>query len=91
MQSSKPDQDRRSPLVCLLAAPATSPSVLYGLYDVLASAGVVYGEMTTGGGSACAAVVRPYSRRDQSDSSAQTSLWLLDSRRSVNTSPGATW
>ena len=48
MQSSKPDQDRRSPLVCLLAAPATSPAVLYGLYDVLASAGVVYGEMTTG-------------------------------------------
>ena len=48
MQSSKLDQDRRSPLVCLLAAPATSPAVLYGLYDVLASAGVVYGEMTTG-------------------------------------------
>jgi transcriptional regulator GlxA family with amidase domain len=48
MQSSKLDQDRRSPLVCLLAAPATSPAVLYGLYDVLASAGVIYGEMTTG-------------------------------------------
>ena len=48
MQSSKPDQNRRRPLVCLLAAAATSPAVLYGLYDVLASAGVVYGEMTTG-------------------------------------------
>jgi transcriptional regulator GlxA family with amidase domain len=42
------DGARSPPLVCLLAAPESSPSVLYGLYDVLASAGVVYGEMTTG-------------------------------------------
>jgi transcriptional regulator GlxA family with amidase domain len=40
--------DASRPLVCLLAAPASSPSVLYGLYDVLASTGVVYAEMTTG-------------------------------------------
>jgi transcriptional regulator GlxA family with amidase domain len=40
--------DTRRPLVCLLAAQATAPSVLYGLYDVLATAGAVYAEMTTG-------------------------------------------
>ena len=36
------------PLVALLAAPETSPSVLYGLYDVLLSVGAVYPDMTTG-------------------------------------------
>jgi transcriptional regulator GlxA family with amidase domain len=36
------------PLVCLLAAAETSPSVLYGLYDVLSTAGAIYGELTTG-------------------------------------------
>jgi hypothetical protein len=32
----------------LLAAPETSSSVLYGLYDVLLSVGAVYSDMTTG-------------------------------------------
>ena len=36
------------PLVALLAAPETAPSVLYGLYDVLWSAGAVFHEITTG-------------------------------------------
>jgi len=36
------------PLIALLAAPETSASVLYGLYDVLASVGAVYLDMTTG-------------------------------------------
>ena len=36
------------PLVALLAAAETSPSVLYGLYDVLYSVGAVYPDMTLG-------------------------------------------
>ena len=36
------------PRVCLLAAAETSPSVLYGLFDVLSTVGVLYPEMTTG-------------------------------------------
>jgi transcriptional regulator GlxA family with amidase domain len=36
------------PVVALLAAPETSPSVLFGLYDVLLSVGAVYPDMTTG-------------------------------------------
>lgn len=36
------------PLVCLLAAAETSPSVLYGLYDVLSTAGTIYSEVTSG-------------------------------------------
>lgn len=36
------------PLIALLAAPETSASVLYGLYDVLLSAGAVYSDMVTG-------------------------------------------
>jgi transcriptional regulator GlxA family with amidase domain len=36
------------PLVVLLAAAETSPSVLYGLYDVLYSVGAVYPDMTCG-------------------------------------------
>jgi len=36
------------PRIALLAAPETSASVLYGLYDVLLSAGAVYPDMTTG-------------------------------------------
>ncbi len=36
------------PLIVLLAAPETSPSVLYGLYDVLYSVGAVYPDMTIG-------------------------------------------
>ena len=40
--------ERTKPLIALLAAPETSSSVLYGLYDVLASVGAVYLDMTTG-------------------------------------------
>ncbi len=40
--------DTRRPLVCLLASAETSPSVLYGLYDVLSTAGAVFGELTSG-------------------------------------------
>jgi transcriptional regulator GlxA family with amidase domain len=36
------------PVIALLAAPETSPSVLYGLYDVLLSVGAVFADMTTG-------------------------------------------
>ena len=36
------------PVVALLAAPETSPSVLYGLYDVLTSVGSVFADMTIG-------------------------------------------
>ena len=36
------------PLITLLAAAETSPSVLYGLYDVLYSVGAVYPDMTVG-------------------------------------------
>ena len=38
----------RTPVVALVAAPETSPSVLYGLYDVLLSVGAVFADMTTG-------------------------------------------
>lgn len=38
----------KKPLIALLAAPETSPSVLYGLYDVLYSVGAVYSDMTIG-------------------------------------------
>ncbi len=36
------------PRVCLLASAETSPSVLYGLFDVLSTVGAIYTEMTTG-------------------------------------------
>jgi len=36
------------PLIVLLAAPETSASVLYGLYDLLVSAGAVYSDMVKG-------------------------------------------
>ena len=36
------------PLIALLAAPETSPSILYGLNDALLSVGVVYPDMTLG-------------------------------------------
>lgn len=36
------------PVVALLAVPETSASVLYGLYDVLQSAGAVFSDMVTG-------------------------------------------
>ncbi len=38
----------RRPRIALLAAPETSASVLYGLYDVLLSVGAVYPDMTMG-------------------------------------------
>jgi transcriptional regulator GlxA family with amidase domain len=40
--------ETKVPRVCLLAAAATSPSVLYGLYDVLSTVGAIYPEMTSG-------------------------------------------
>jgi transcriptional regulator GlxA family with amidase domain len=36
------------PRICLLASPETSPSVLYGLFDVLHTVGVDYADMVTG-------------------------------------------
>jgi transcriptional regulator GlxA family with amidase domain len=36
------------PRIALLAAPETSPAILYGLYDVLLSVGVIFPDMTTG-------------------------------------------
>lgn len=39
---------QRKPIIALLAASETTPSVLYGLYDVLLSVGTVYPDMTTG-------------------------------------------
>lgn len=38
----------RKPIVALLAAPETSASVLFGLYDVLSSVGAVFPDMTAG-------------------------------------------
>ncbi|WP_337660070.1 GlxA family transcriptional regulator [Anderseniella sp. Alg231-50] len=38
----------KKPLIALLAAPETSASVLYGLYDLLLSAGAVYPDMVCG-------------------------------------------
>jgi transcriptional regulator GlxA family with amidase domain len=40
--------ENRKPVIALLAAAETSPSVLYGLYDVLYSVGSVYLDMTMG-------------------------------------------
>ena len=40
--------ENTKPLILLLAAEETSPSVLYGLYDVLYSVGAVYPDMTVG-------------------------------------------
>ena len=42
------DNRNRRPLVCLLTSAETSPSVLYGLYDVLSTAGAIYGELRAG-------------------------------------------
>lgn len=39
---------REKPLIAIWAAKETSPSVLYGLYDVLYSVGAVYSDMTMG-------------------------------------------
>jgi transcriptional regulator GlxA family with amidase domain len=40
--------ENSKPLIALLAAAETSPSVLYGLYDVLYSVGAIYPDMTIG-------------------------------------------
>lgn len=40
--------NQKRPIIALLAAPETSASVLYGLYDILQSAGAVYLDMVTG-------------------------------------------
>ena len=45
--------DRVKPSIALLAAPATTPSVLFGLYDVLLSVGAAYDDMTTGQPEEC--------------------------------------
>jgi transcriptional regulator GlxA family with amidase domain len=39
---------QKRPVVTILAAPETSASVLYGLYDILVSVGAVYLDMVTG-------------------------------------------
>ena len=39
---------QKKPRIALLAAPESSPLVLFGLYDVLSSVGVVYLDMTCG-------------------------------------------
>ncbi len=58
-----PDQAR--PSVALLATPETSPSVLYGLYDVLLSVGAVYADMTTGQPEECLLDVKIVARDDK--------------------------
>src|SRR4051794_26881550 len=42
------DTDGMRPLILLLAEENTTPSVLFGLYDVLYSVGAVYPDMTVG-------------------------------------------
>lgn len=41
-------REEKKPLILILAAPETSPSVLYGLYDVLYTVGAVFPDMTVG-------------------------------------------
>jgi transcriptional regulator GlxA family with amidase domain len=41
-------REGRKPVIALLAAPETSPPVLYGLFDVLLSVGAVYPELVGG-------------------------------------------
>jgi transcriptional regulator GlxA family with amidase domain len=43
-----PDATGGRTRLCLLAAPVSSPGVLYGLFDVLVSVGVIYQEVTEG-------------------------------------------
>ena len=50
--------ENSKPLIALLVAAETSPSVLYGLYDVLYSVGAVYPDMTYGEPGADALDVR---------------------------------
>jgi transcriptional regulator GlxA family with amidase domain len=57
--------DQPKPSVALLAAPETSPSVLYGLYDVLLSVGAVYADMTTGEAEECLLDVKIVAKDDE--------------------------
>jgi transcriptional regulator GlxA family with amidase domain len=57
--------DRAKPSVALLAAPETSSSVLYGLYDVLLSVGGVYSDMTAGQADECLLDVKIVARDDK--------------------------
>src|SRR5690242_2378074 len=47
-KGTKPMSRPQRPVVALLATPETSALVLYGLYDVLLSAGAVYPDMVAG-------------------------------------------
>ena len=53
------------PSIALLATPETSPSVLYGMYDVLLSVGAVYADMTTGKPEDCLIDVRIVATTDK--------------------------
>ncbi len=44
---------RGKPSIALLATPESSPSVLYGMYDVLLSVGAVFSDLTTGQPEEC--------------------------------------
>ena len=57
--------DRARPSIALLAAPETSSSVLYGLYDVLLSVGGVFSDMTTGQPDECLLDVKVVARDDK--------------------------
>jgi transcriptional regulator GlxA family with amidase domain len=48
MEAPLTGSKEKLPRVCLLAAPETSPGVLYGLYDVLSTVGAVYADMISG-------------------------------------------
>src|SRR5262249_17729769 len=58
-------RDRIRPSVVLLAAPESSPSVLYGLYDVLLSVGAAYPDMPPGQAEECLPDVKIAAARDQ--------------------------
>ena len=57
--------DLARPSIALLAAPETSSSVLYGLYDVLLSVGGVYSDMTAGQPDECLLDVKIVARDDK--------------------------
>ena len=61
----EPEAQRRNPLILLLAEENTSPSVLFGLYDVLYSVGAVFPDMTVGEPGPEALDVRIVSRTGQ--------------------------
>jgi transcriptional regulator GlxA family with amidase domain len=57
--------NKNRPSVALLATPETSPSVLYGMYDVLLSVGAVYSDLTTGTPDDCLLDVRIVASTDK--------------------------